>query len=229
MTRRTRARAPAIAVVRIARTRSALVRTGLARTGLARTGLARTGLARTGLARIALVGLLLMSSLGDAWAHSASDAYLTLTAEASKSPGRYVIHGQWDIALRDLDFVLQLDADGDGRVTWGEVRQHRAAIDDYAYRHLHVDGGAGNRCSIRPESQMIDDHADGTYAALFFEAVCERTPAKLSLHYELFFKIDPSHRAIVVMRRGADIATALLSPDNATVDLESPRGASPSQ
>jgi hypothetical protein len=30
------------------------------------------------------------------------------------------VTGRWDIALRDLDFALGLDADGDGEITWGE-------------------------------------------------------------------------------------------------------------
>ena len=58
-------------------------------------------------------------------AHSASDAYLTLMTEPAASSRKASIHGQWDIALRDLDFVLKLDTNGDGRLTWGEVRDQR--------------------------------------------------------------------------------------------------------
>ena len=155
---------------------------------------------------------------GVAKSHSASDAYLTLTTGPA-STGPYAIHGQWDIAIRDLDFVLKLDDDGDGRVTWGEVRRHRAAIEDYAYRYLRVDGGQGNHCSINPKRQMIDDHADGAYAALFFDVACAHIPRSITLQYTLFFGIDPSHRGIFVMNSGTDIATALLSPENARIDL----------
>jgi hypothetical protein len=170
-------------------------------------------------ALIGILGLLSPVLPDAASAHSASDAYLTLTADASDSSRQYTIHGQWDIALRDLDFVLKLDDNGDGRITFGEVRVHQPAIESYAYRYLQVDGGAGDRCSIKPQRQMIDDHADGAYAALFFDVVCAHAPRKLSLHYSLFFDIDPSHRSIFVMHQGTEIATALLSPDNATLDL----------
>jgi hypothetical protein len=172
----------------------------------------------------ALFGLL-VAALGclaipeGAGAHSASDAYLTLTADRSESAGPSVIHGQWDIALRDLDFVLKLDDDGDGRLTWGEVQRHQAAIEHYAYQHLTLDGGPGNACSIRPGRQLIDGHADGAYAALFFEAVCARTPPKLTLRYSLFFAIDPSHRGILVLHNGSAVSTAVLSPQNARLDL----------
>jgi len=153
------------------------------------------------------------------YAHSASDAYLTLTTGSAEPTGKMTIHGQWDIALRDLDFVLKLDDDGNGQLTWGEVRHHQAAISQYSYQYLKFDGGSGNACSIKPGRQLIDEHADGAYAALFFDVVCARPPEKLTLHYNLFFAIDPSHRGIFVMRSRGTSATALLSPTNATVDF----------
>src|ERR1700723_4739755 len=81
-------------------------------------------------------------------AHSASDAYLNLTVDSGSPRGVFVVHGQWDIALRDLDFVLKLDDDGDGRLSWGEVRHHQSAIEQYAYSHLHLKGHPGNACEI---------------------------------------------------------------------------------
>src|SRR5262249_8615217 len=64
---------------------------------------------------VALVALLFAPR---AWAHKPSDSYLTLEVDGT------TIHGRWDIALRDLDYALDLDADGDGKLTWGEVKSH---------------------------------------------------------------------------------------------------------
>jgi hypothetical protein len=153
-----------------------------------------------------------------AYAHSASDAYLTLTA-ASDTQGGRTIHGQWDIALRDLDFALKLDDDGNGRITWGELRRHQAAIERYAYANLRVGGGGSNECAIKPVREMVDNHADGAYAALFFEVICARPQTKVSLDYTLFFKIDPSHRGIFVMQSGGAASTAVLSPQNKHIEL----------
>ncbi len=168
---------------------------------------------------MALLGSISVAASSTAVAHSASDAYLTLTAEKSSPAGRTIIHGQWDIALRDLDFALKLDEDGDGRLTWSEVRHHQSAIDQYAYRYLKIDAGEHNACSITPSRQMIDEHADGAYAALFFDAVCAHAPRKITLHYALFFAIDPSHRGIFVFKSDSNIATALLSPENADINV----------
>jgi hypothetical protein len=152
-------------------------------------------------------------------AHSASDAYLNLTVDNGGRAGKLVVHGQWDIALRDLDFVLKLDDDGDGRLTWGEVRRHQDAIQRYAYKHLAFNGGPGNACVTSPIRQLVDNHADGAYAVLLFDMVCARVPTKLTLGYSLFFAIDPSHRGIFVLQNGANTATAVLSPQNDRIDL----------
>lgn len=167
-----------------------------------------------------LIGLALLAASA-AGAHSASDAYLTLSADAVEAAGNSVaMQGQWDIALRDLDFVLKLDDDGDGKVTWREVKRHQTAIERYAYAQLAFGGGPSNPCSIKPVRLLIDDHADGAYAALFFDVVCTRAAKALTMDYRIFFSIDPSHRGIFVMHSGDDISTALLSPQNAKIDLK---------
>ncbi|HEY7788438.1 MAG TPA: hypothetical protein VIF33_07910 [Casimicrobiaceae bacterium] len=158
-------------------------------------------------------------TLSPAAAHSASDAYLTLEAGARATGSETVVHGQWDVALRDLDFALRLDDNGDGNITWRELRKHQAAIDRYAYAYLRASGD-GRDCAIRPMRQQVSNHADGAYAALSFDIVCVGAPARLQLDYRMFFALDPSHRCILVFRSGTDTATALLSPDNARVDLK---------
>jgi hypothetical protein len=168
------------------------------------------------------VGAFVLMAAAGAQAHSASDAYLTLNVEKRADVSRAsttTIHGQWDVALRDLDFVMKLDDDGDGNITWSELRRHQAAIATYVYGYLKASDGSA-ACTITPMRQMVDDHADGAYAALFFDIVCKGAPARVTLEYRLFFAIDPSHRAILVMRSGEDTSTSLLAPDNPRVDLK---------
>lgn len=63
--------------------------------------------------RWAWMGLLLA---GAAQAHQASEAYLSYRVDGAE------VQQRLDIALRDLDRDLVLDADGDGALSWGEVR-----------------------------------------------------------------------------------------------------------
>ena len=151
-----------------------------------------------------------------ACAHSASDAYLTLSTDRHASRGTTLVHAQWDVALRDLDFVLALDADGAGALPWSEVRAQQVAIARYVYSAMKVRGDAA-ACQVVPTAQKIDQHADGAYAALLFDIACTSEAKALVLDYGLFFAVDPSHRGIVVMQSREGVATALVAPDHATV------------
>ena len=77
-----------------------------------------------------------------AQAHKPSDSYLSLQVQEQQ------IEGQWDIALRDLDFVIGLDADGNGELTWDEVRAKHKEIAAYALARLSVSSG-GALCPAR--------------------------------------------------------------------------------
>ena len=147
-----------------------------------------------------------------AQAHSSSDAYLTLTVDGAS------IEGRWDIALRDLHFVLAIDDDGDGAITWAEVKRHRADIESYAYRSLQASAD-GRGCAIERGRQLVTARADGGYATLAFRIACKGDVRKVTLDYRLLFDVDPTHRGIVVVRKGGAAATTLASPANTRIEM----------
>jgi hypothetical protein len=137
--------------------------------------------------------LLALLLAGSAWAHKPSDSYLTLRGKADSSD----IVVRWDIALRDLDYVLELDRDGNGALTWGEVRQRADDITRYATTHLAVTG-SDKSCPLSSAGPlMLDKHSDGTYAVLSLAAKCENLEKGLKVRYSLLFDVDPTHRGLV--------------------------------
>ena len=136
---------------------------------------------------------LLFGTTPAAEAHKPSDSYLSIRVEGSR------VSGQWDIALRDLDYAISLDTDDDGTLTWGEVRGQATRITAYAFDRLSLRLG-GLPCAPRIEDLLIDEHSDGAYAVLRFVAAgCDRAPddAPLEVTYGLFFDVDPQHRGLV--------------------------------
>jgi len=128
-----------------------------------------------------------------AWAHKPSDSYLTMRG----APGSEDITVRWDIALRDLDYVLELDRDGNGALTWGEVRQRSDEITRYATSHLELKTG-DKACDWETAAPLqLDKHSDGTYAVLSLKAKCEGLVRGLKARYSLLFDVDPSHRGLV--------------------------------
>ena len=162
--------------------------------------------------------LLLAGCASAASAHKPSDAYLTLTVPASGE----ALQGQWDIALRDLDFVLGLDADHDGAITWGELKAARSRIAAYAFTRLALDAvGRGDRrpCLARLTELLVDEHVDGHYAVLRFTADCGLRPSELTVHYRLLFEADPTHRGLLQVIGGGSEQAAVLSREGPVASL----------
>ena len=152
-----------------------------------------------------------------AQAHKESDAYLTLRTDANDHQR---LHGQWDIALRDLDYAIGLDTNHDGAITWGEVQNRRGAIEAYALPRLAIRGD-GLRCAMQPTAQKIDEHTDGAYAVIEFDALCDKNiPSTLTVDYRLFYDLDPYHRGIVSIHAGDKTAGAILGPKNTSASLK---------
>ena len=120
-----------------------------------------------------------------AQAHKSSDAYLFFDQQTERTTLR------WDIALRDLDQALPLDADGNRELTWGEVRAAWPRIDALALASLAVPG-----CAFEVTGHALEQRNDGAYAVLQMAAPCQMA-AGAALHYSLFVDLDPTHRGIV--------------------------------
>ena len=132
---------------------------------------------------------------GPASAHKSSDAYLRLVQDGQGSNSLRV-----DIALRDLDAAIDLDADGDGRLTWAEVKTAWPAIDAYVLRHVRL-----GDCALGSASPALERRADGVYAALAYTPACPSSAAA-SLQYTVLADIDPTHRGLATIERAGQTA-----------------------
>jgi hypothetical protein len=159
-----------------------------------------------------VIVLLLFAGSKTAHAHLASDSYLYIAIDAA---GR--VEGQWDIALRDLDVSVGLDADQNGTITWGELRTKQADIENYAFGRLALSRGA-ETCRIIPAALMVDYHAGSAYAVMPFGVKCPAA-GELTLRYRLLFDLDPSHRGLLTIDAGNAVRSDVLTPDHAEVTL----------
>jgi hypothetical protein len=162
--------------------------------------------------------LLALVTPGTAQAHKSSDSYLTLHADGAR------LIGQWDIALRDLDYAIGLDGNDDGIITWGEFRARQDAVAAYALAHLELHT-AGQSCTLHMTDQLLDDHSDGAYAILRFDAVCPASLRQLTVDYDLLFAFDPQHRGLLRVEADGDTRTAVLGPAQRRWSMAAPETA----
>ena len=152
--------------------------------------------------------LLCLACIGPnaALAHKPSDSYLTLRAAATG------VSGQWDIALRDLEYAIGLDANGDGQITWGELKSRHADIAAYALSRLSL-AADGKPCPLVAGEQRVDKHSDGSYTVLNFSAECGREIHKLEARYSLFFDFDAQHKGLLRLESAQGTQTGVFAAD----------------
>lgn len=141
-------------------------------------------------------------------AHQAGNSYLTLTRAGAQ------LRGEWHLALRDLHDVLDLDADGSGDITWGELRSQQAAISNYALARLQL-GEAPRPASLHLAELLVDIHSDGAYAVLRFTADHSAAEDLLHVEYSAFFEVDRLHRGWLRLETPEGVRTAVFGPDAA--------------
>jgi HupE / UreJ protein len=142
-----------------------------------------------------------------ALAHSASTAYLQVDASQPD------VAVQLSVPLRDLEYAIGLDSNGDGDITWGELQAHAGAIDAYAMARLRFSAD-GSVCAPGPVTHLADRLNDGGYAVLRFSARCASVPRQLGVHYGLLFDQDRLHRGLLHVRLGGGEHAAALSPES---------------
>jgi hypothetical protein len=139
-------------------------------------------------------------------AHSPSDSYLNLRFEGSR------ITGTWDMALRDLDGPVAIDANGDGQVTWGELKSREPEINRYATNRLQIKVN-GINAPIRFTGRSVTNYFDGPYLALEFECRDLPEPRFLVVDYRAFFDVNPRHRGLLRLEHDGRTLAAIFNLD----------------
>lgn len=151
---------------------------------------------------LALLSLLAMPAL----AHKSSDAYVTLHLQGATVTQRV------DVALRDIDRELALDANDDGTLDWGEVRRRWPDLQALVAQGLRV-GADGQACVAQgPAPPQLDTHTDGRYAVFESTLHCAAGVHSLTLDYRLFASSDADHRGILRIDVGDVTRSVLLVP-----------------
>jgi hypothetical protein len=135
---------------------------------------------------VVVVSLLLATT---AFAHKGSDSYWTLRADGAEVTGRI------DVALRDLDALLGLDTNGDGQLTWGEVKAKEPALRAVLTSALTITQQAP--CPLELGAFRVISHSDGAYLAVPTTARCPSKVDSLDVGYTLLFDVDAQHRGLL--------------------------------
>jgi hypothetical protein len=155
-----------------------------------------------------LVALLLTLMLtGVASAHISSSGFLVVHVQGRN------LSGSLEIALRDAELAVGVDANHDGKITWGELRAAEPRLVEYVAQHLTL-SARSSACPMTFQALQVNERVDGNYAWLPFTAQCSAVASKLSVHYSLMDDLDPSHRGLLTLTSGTAAQTGVLGRNN---------------
>ena len=127
---------------------------------------------------------------GTASAHKPSDAHVQLALSGDRLDGTVAV------ALRDLDGALDLDADGNGEITWREAVAAAPRIDAYARERLTIVAD-GAPCTFTFATGALSDYSDGAYWSMPLHGRCTAGADTLAVTYSMLFDLDALHRGIL--------------------------------
>lgn len=166
------------------------------------------------------VSLLLLLVLGATHlsAHQPGLSYINLTVESNRLSGRV------DMSLRDLDLVVNLDADGNGAVTFAELQAKQPAIGGYLLKQLTFSAD-GNPGLVHVREHLVATDNDGAFAVAEIDVDFPATPAVVTVRNNLFTDVDASHRSMMQISLETNVTPAIFVKDQSeqTFKLSEPR------
>lgn len=169
----------------------------------------------------ALVAVLASGTmLAPARAHSPSEGVIVIDAprpidKGDEGDAGLAVTARWDVALKDLDRIAALDADGDGRVLGRELDAATDRVIGWARGGLSL--ATSGPCTLDVALGGVSDRLDGAYAVFAWQGTCPMSPdGTITVKQSGIFTNDPGHRGLV--RLGS--ASAVLRADAPSARLQ---------
>ena len=147
-----------------------------------------------------------------AWSHSSSTTFIEVS-ESAENP----LTVRLDIPLRDIALRVDFDRNGDGAVTWSEVKAQKAIVTPWIKDGLRFQR-QGQLCALTDSDNnwATANYGEEVYLSVVSQINCPNatTDGPLSLRYSLLFDQDALHRGLLKAGLGGGTShSAILSPD----------------
>jgi hypothetical protein len=147
--------------------------------------------------------------LSPASAHSTSTSFLILDLPAGRSAKDAPVGVRWDLSIHDIVWMVFIDADYDGDVTWQELQDARPALTAAILGQLSVRRG-GVACPLGVRDYALAERAEQNYLSVALRAECPNS-GMVEVGGSLFMSGDASQRVLLSAARGAVTLTGVLS------------------
>lgn len=152
-----------------------------------------------------------------AQAHTASSSFMGVQQRDANQFALAI-----DVAVRDLDMLLGLDGNADGRIIWGELRAAEQRMAAAVQARLSVQRGTAACVLQNALSQALTNHGDGPYVRVYLTARCAADGA-FTIGNDGWYVFDPQHRTLLEYTGSSgESQQALLTADAPSWQADAP-------
>jgi hypothetical protein len=141
-----------------------------------------------------------------ALAHANSTSYLLAQLPAKDGP----VSLRWDMTVEDTAWIVFIDADYDGKITWKELEDARPALTSIVLAQVEVERG-GAACALTVKDFALAERTEKNFLSVALNASCPRS-GLVRIGGLLLMGSDASQRVLLSATRGKELLTGVLSP-----------------
>ncbi|WP_201595662.1 HupE/UreJ family protein [Psychrobacter vallis] len=165
--------------------------------------------------------LLLMVTCTLVQAHEASTAYLNLTKDDSTSAADTRYKAEYELSLRDLALLVDIDPNKDSEVSWAEVKSQTPLIEQLITSKITLEN-ANQACNVANFAPLaINTRGGFNYLYANFALQCEQPIDNLD--YQILAGIDANHR-LILMQSDSDAPLQVLAVGQSPLGSEADSG-----
>jgi hypothetical protein len=162
-----------------------------------------------------LLATLLLSLVGtcgatSVHAHAASTSFVVLELPQGEGP----VEVRWDLSLHDIVWVVFVDADYDGNVTWQEIQDAKPALTNALLAQMSVQRGDAP-CVLSVKDFALATRSEQNFLSVALLADCPKA-GLATVSGSLFMSGDASQRVLLSAKRGEIQLAGVLSADENT-------------
>lgn len=167
---------------------------------------------------LAVLSLILTTTL--VHAHESSTAYLNLTIDKVQNTKDVQYKAEYELSLRDLALLIDIDPNMDRQVSWAEVKAQTLLIEQLINAKVTL-GSAAQTCQITDFAPLaINTRGGFNYLYTSFILGCEQSID--TLDYQILADIDANHR--LILTQSNDVPLRVLAVGQTELGLEANSG-----
>lgn len=129
-------------------------------------------------------------------AHESSTAYLHLTAATTdEATASFIYNAKYELSLRDLALLIDIDANRDRQVSWAEIKSQRDLISQLLAAQLKLQANDSSCQTLDFAPLAINTRGGFNY--LYTDSTSRCNAPIDSLDYQVLAGVDANHRLIL--------------------------------